>query len=504
MMSDFLRIEGISKAYPGVQALDGVSFSVQAGHVHALVGENGAGKSTLIQILAGAERSDNGELILQGESYRPTDPRDALRAGISTIYQTFNLMPERSVMHNILLGKEPSRGFGVLDFAEMRRATHDILTTLSAEHINPEERVENLRVGEQQVVEIARALLNRSQLLIMDEPTAALNRAEVDALFANIATLKAQGVTIIYVSHRLEEIFQLADTVTVLRDGKHISTHPIGEVTADSLIKDMIGRELADIFPERLPTIGEPLLVVDGLGIPGLLEDISLTLHRGEVLAVTGLAGSGKTELGQALFGALPPESGAITLSGKPFKPAPWRAVRRKLIALPEDRKTEGILQELPVKRNISLTVLSRVSNTLGIIRSREERRVAMTQVENLAIKISSLDQIVKTLSGGNQQKVALAKWLAVEPDVFILMEPTQGIDVGVKFEVYQFIAERAKEGAGVLMISSEIPEILGLSHRILVMREGRIVANLDTPSTNAEEILRHALGQANREAMAS
>jgi ABC-type sugar transport system ATPase subunit len=222
------------------------------------------------------------------------------------------------------------------------------------------------------------------------------------------------------------------------------------------------------------------------------------------VLAVTGLAGSGKTELGQALFGALPPESGAITLSGKPFKPAPWRAVRRKLIALPEDRKTEGILQELPVKRNISLTVLSRVSNTLGIIRSREERRVAMTQVENLAIKISSLDQIVKTLSGGNQQKVALAKWLAVEPDVFILMEPTQGIDVGVKFEVYQFIAERAKEGAGVLMISSEIPEILGLSHRILVMREGRIVANLDTPSTNAEEILRHALGQANREAMAS
>ncbi len=503
-MGDFLRIEGISKAYPGVQALDGVTFSVQPGHVHALVGENGAGKSTLIKILAGAEAPEDGALFLRDEPYWPKNPRDALLAGISTIYQTFNLMPERSVMHNILLGKEPSRSFGVLDFAEMRRATRDILATLGAEHVDPEELVENLRVGEQQIVEIARALLNRSRLLIMDEPTAALNRTEVDALFANVATLKAQGVTIIYVSHRLEEIFQLADTVTVLRDGKHISTHPIGEVTTDSLIKDMIGRELTGVFPERSATIGEPLLIVKGLNVPDLLEDVSLTLHRGEVLAVTGLAGSGKTELGQALFGAIPLESGTIEMGGEAFKPAPWRAVQRKLIALPEDRKSEGVLQELSVERNISLTVLSRISNVLGVIRGREERRVAMTQVENLAIKMSSLEQLVKTLSGGNQQKVALAKWLAVGPDVFILMEPTQGIDVGVKFEVYQFIAERAKEGAGVLMISSEITEVLGLSHRILVMREGRVVATLDTPSTTPEEILRHALGQANREAIAS
>ncbi len=495
-MNAFLRIEHLSKAYPGVQALKHVSFDIERGQVHALVGENGAGKSTLIKILAGAEQRDSGVIWLEDKPYAPHTPRDALATGVSTIYQVFNLLPDRTIMHNILLGKEPRKNGFWLDFDVMRAETHRVLTMLNAGHLSPETEVRQLKVSEQQVIEIAKALLNRSKLLIMDEPTAALNQTEVNALFDNIAVLKQQGVTILYVSHRLDEIFQLADCVTVLRDGEHISTRPITAVTRESLVEDMIGRKLNSVFPARVERRGDEVLRVEGLKVDGQLHDISFGLRKGEVLAVAGLSGSGKTELGKALFGDLPLDSGTISLNGKPLKMRPTEAIRSGLIYLPEDRKAHGVFQEHSVKRNVSLSILERLSNRLGILNLASEQSAAQEQVNALDIKTPSLDQLVMNLSGGNQQKVALARCLAVGPDVFILMEPTQGIDVGVKFELYQFIAEQAASRRAILLISSEIAEILGLSHRVLVMREGRIVAELDTERTSQEEILRYALGE--------
>jgi ribose transport system ATP-binding protein len=377
----------------------------------------------------------------------------------------------------------------------MRTQTRNILNRLGAAHLQPERLVSTLKVSEKQILEIARALLNRSKLVIMDEPTSALNQNEADALFDIIARLKADGVTVLYVSHRLEEIFQLADAVTVLRDGRHISTQPLSAVTRDSLIQDMIGRKLTGVFPRKPEPERDEVLRVEGLTVHRVLYDVSFSLRRGEVLAVAGLSGSGKTELGKALFGDLPLDAGRIVLKGAPFKPTPERAIQHGLLYLPEDRKSEGVMPELSVRRNITLASLSCVANPLGFISRDEERRLAGEQVKTLAIKTPNQEQLVLNLSGGNQQKVALAKCLAAQPDVLILMEPTQGIDVGVKFEVYQFIASQAAEGRSVLLISSELPEILGLAHRILVMREGRIAAELDAASTNQEEILRYALG---------
>ncbi len=492
----FLRIEHLSKAYIGVQALKNVSFEVEKGRVHALVGENGAGKSTLIKILSGAERADSGHIWLNEHPYRPHTPKDALNAQVSTIYQIFNLLPDRSIMHNILLGKEPHNG-GILNIGQMREETRKILVSLNAAHLKPETPVNQLKVGEKQIVEIAKALLNQCQLMIMDEPTSALNQTEVEALFKIIHLLREQGVTIIYVSHRMEEIFRLADSVTVLRDGTHISTHPISTVTRDSLVEDMIGRKLASVFPPRIPPQpdAQEVMRVEGLTVQRVLREISFSLKKGEVLAVAGLSGSGKTELGKALYGDLRLSAGKITLKGQPYRPSPAHALRRKLIYLPEDRKADGVIQELPIRRNIALSILPQISR-LGWINLAQEKRIAQQQIDTLEIKTPHMNQEVLNLSGGNQQKVALAKCLAVHPEIFILMEATQGIDVGVKFEIYQFIAQQVEQGHSVLLISSELSEILGLSHRVLVMHDGRIAATLTTADTTQEEILRYALGE--------
>lgn len=492
-----MRLENISKAYPGVQALRTVSLEIQTGCVHALVGENGAGKSTLIKILSGAEQPDAGHLWLDGQPYRPRHPKDALAANVTTIYQTFNLMPDRTIAQNVLLGNEPHTRLGFLDRNAMRTQTWDILNRLGASHLQPDALAARLKVSDKQILEIARALVNRCRLVIMDEPTSALNQNEAAALFEMIARLKADGVTVLYVSHRLDEIFQLADVVTVLRDGRHISTQPLAAVTRESLIQDMIGRKLTGVFPPLAQPGNETVLRAEGLTANRLLVDVSFSLRQGEVLAVAGLSGSGKTELGKALFGDLPLDGGQIIFQGEPFTPMPGQAIQRGLLYLPEDRKTEGLMPELSVRRNISLASLTRVANGIGFIKAHEERRLAAEQVRALAIKTPTMEQPVLNLSGGNQQKVALAKCLAAQPEVLILMEPTQGIDVGVKFEVYQFIAAQAAAGRSVLLISSELAEILGLAHRILVMREGRITAELDAAQTSQEEILRHALGAA-------
>jgi len=495
--SAYIQISNLSKHYPGVEALKSVSFDIQKGEVHALVGENGAGKSTLINILSGAVQSDaGGNVTLKGERYTPQSPKEAIEKGVATIYQIMNLLPDRSIIHNVMLGKESAKN-GVINANQMKRATQKVLSSLNAKNLNPDAVVGGLKVGEKQVVEIAKSLVNESELLILDEPTAALNQREMEALFDNVKKLRERGVTIIYVSHRLDEIYELADSVTVLRDGQHILTRPISQISREELIESMIGRKLENIFPQKKYTQGEEILNVEHLIAGDELVDISFNLRCGEVLAVTGLSGCGKADLGKALYGALPSQQGTILINQQQLRVSPQNCIQRGIILLPEDRKEESMLQELSIRRNLSLSVLgSRVANKLGLLNREKEEKIAAEQIDSLDIKASSMEQNVMHLSGGNQQKVALGRCLAVDPQIFILLEPTQGIDVGVKFELYQFIVAQAVQGKAIILITSELAEVMGLSHRVLVMREGQIVADLETEKTSQSEILHYALGE--------
>lgn len=492
-----LEISNLSKKYSGVQALDSVSFNINHGEVHAIVGENGAGKSTFIKILSGAVKPDSGgQIRYKNTAYEPKSPKEALELGISTIYQIMNLLPDRSIAQNVMLGKEPG-GNGLIDNESLHHNTREILKSLKADHLDIDQPVRDLRVGEKQIVEIAKSLVNKSSLLIMDEPTAALNLQEVSALFSIIKDLRKQGVTIIYVSHRLDEIYELADSVTVLRDGNHILTKALSEVDRSELIESMIGRKLTDIYPKNKPSIGDVFFEVKGLSTEKGIDNIDFSLSHGEILAITGLSGSGKSILGKALFGATPITSGTVVLNNQTLVLTPEKCIQHGVMMLPEDRKEDSMLKELSIKRNLSLSVLrSRASNQAGILINKKENEIAEEQVKALGIKASTLDQNVMHLSGGNQQKVALGRCLAVDPQIFILLEPTQGIDVGVKFEIYRFIIDQASKGKGIVFISSELQEVMGLSHRVIVMRDGHIAADLETAQTNQEEILKYALGE--------
>ena len=492
-----VRFENVSKSYPGVRALKEVSFDIQRGDLHALVGENGAGKSTLIKLLAGAAAPEAGTIWLNETRYLPRDPKDALKAGVSTIYQIFNLLPDQSVARNVFLGKEPVTGGVWLNGGDMRKRTRAILDTLDAPDVSPEAVIRELRVGEQQIVEIAKALLNNTELLIMDEPTSALNRSEVDALFRNIRRLKKRGVTILYISHHLDEVFEIADRVTVMRDGRHIRTAPLSQFTRKSLIFDMVGRDVEAQTGAQAPPPGAVLLDVKGLCSGSVLKEVSFSIRAGEILAVAGLSGSGKTELGKALFGELPIDGGSIVLKGKRLEPTPSRGIARGMIYLPEDRKNDSILHDETIRRNISLSILPRISGKFGVLSHAEEKSVAVRQVQALSIKTAGTEMSVNSLSGGNQQKVALARCLAAAPDVLILTEPTQGIDIAVKSELYQLIVDQAGRGRAVLLISSELPEIVRLAHTVMVMRGGRVAAVLDKAHMSQEKILGLALGEA-------
>ena len=494
-MTTIIEIKNISRAFPGVQALNEVSLKIDAGNIHALVGENGAGKSTLIKILSGALTADSGQIMLNGDKYIPRNPREAIQNGVATIYQDLNLLSLRSVVENVSLGKEPTQ-FGWLDKTQARKEVGKVLEQLNAAQIPLDSPVGNLKVGEKQIIEIAKALIRDCNVLIMDEPTAALNDTETDLLFKTIKKLRDQGVTIIYVSHRLGEIFQITDCVSVMRDGRHIATYKTKDVTPDKLINDMIGRKLEGVFPPRNKKIGNEIIKVENLTSHGVFQDISFCLHEGEVVAVTGLTGSGKTELGKALFGDQPIDAGSIRFMGRIFIPNPTKAVEMKFGYLPEDRKKEGLLEEVSVLRNLSLAILPRISNWLGFLDRDKETQNAQEQVNGLGIKTPSLKQIVRNLSGGNQQKVSLGKWLATGSRALILMEPTLGIDVAVKFEIYRLIHDLSNQGVAILLISSEMAEILGLAHRIIVLHNGRLSATLVGNKTNSEEILKYAFGQ--------
>ncbi len=490
-----LSLSDIHRSFPGVNALDGVSFQIPRATVHALVGANGAGKSTLIKILSGALAPDSGQILFENEAYSPSNPSAAIKLGVSTIYQELNLLPSRTVIANINVGKEPNR-FGFLDEKSAREKAERVLGQLGASAIPLDAFVGELKVSEKQIVEIAKALIGQCKLLIMDEPTAALNDVEINALFKIIKDLKEQGVTILYVSHRLKEIFRLADNVTVLRDGKHVRTSPVSQVTTDALINDMIGRKIVGVFPPKNTALGGEVLRVEHLTSSNTFSDVSFSVTRGEVAAITGLAGSGKVELGKALIGDWPIDAGQVFLQGEKFKPDPSKAKSARFGYMPEDRKKEGVLEELPVRRNISLPSLLEISNTLGFILFNKETEMAQRQVDGLDIKTPSLMQLVRNLSGGNQQKVSLAKWLATGSEILLLIEPTQGIDVGVKFEIYKLIHSLSSGGATIILVSSEISEILGLAHHIVVLYNGQVQAILDGDRTNEEEILHFTFGQ--------
>ena len=490
-----LSLNDIHRSFPGVKALDGVSFQISRATVHALVGANGAGKSTLIKILSGALAPDSGQIVFENQVYTPSHPSAAIKLGVSTIYQELNLLPTRTVIANINVGKEPNR-FGFLDEKVARQKAEKVLEQLGASAIALDALVGELKVSEKQIVEIAKALIGQCKLLIMDEPTAALNDVEINALFMIIKELKEQGVTILYVSHRLKEIFRLADDVTVLRDGKHVRTTPVAQVTTEALINDMIGRKIMGAFPPKNTELGGEVLRVERLTSSDTFRDVAFSVRRGQVAAITGLAGSGKVELGKALIGDWPVDSGQIFLQGKSFKPDPSRAKSARFGYMPEDRKKEGVLEELSVRRNISLPSLAEISNILGFILFNKETELAQRQVDGLDIKTPSLVQLVRNLSGGNQQKVSLAKWLATGSEILLLVEPTQGIDVGVKFEIYKLIHKLSSEGATIILVSSEISEILGLSHQIIVLHNGQVQAILGGDQTNEEEILQFTFGQ--------
>jgi len=490
-----LLMDGITKDFPGVRALDGVTFEVAAGEVHALVGENGAGKSTLMKILSGALPRDSGQVLLDGQPVEITSPHRAQELGISMIYQDFNLVPYLSAAENIFLGREPrKRGF-IVDWRALRSQSQAVLERLDVS-LDVDAPVRTLSVAQRQMVEIARAISTQAKILVMDEPSSTLTDHELRRLFELVRSLKQAGVAVIYISHRLEEVFEIADRITVLRDGKAIGTRGLADVDRDEVIRMMVGREITEKIPKQAAPIGEEVLRVEGLCGSGV-RDIGFSLRAGEVVGLTGLVGAGRTEVARLIFGADAADSGAIYVSGKRVAiRSPRDAIRLGIGFVTEDRQGQGLVMGMNVRENVSLANLELLA-VYGFVRSQAERNSANQAIGSLRIRTPSAEQAVRNLSGGNQQKVVLAKWVLTESKLLIFDEPTRGIDVGAKVEIYQLMNELAARGAGILMISSELPEVLGMSDRILVMHAGRIVAEFARGEATQERIMFHATGGA-------
>ncbi|NLL48796.1 MAG: sugar ABC transporter ATP-binding protein [Firmicutes bacterium] len=495
-MQKILEMRKISKAFYGVQALNNVDFDVLRGETHALLGENGAGKSTLMKILSGAYQRDAGEIFFDGDKIEIPTPLAAQRIGISIIYQEFNLIPGLSVAENIFLGREPVKGNGLINWRVLNKDAQELLERLHAD-ISPTTLVDQLSVAEQQFVEIAKALSFGSKLIIMDEPTATLTPTEIERLFEVMRELKSRGVSIIYISHHLDEIFEVADRVTVLRDGEHVATDEVKNVDKDLIIRWMVGRDLVNTYPARTTSPGEVILEVRNLSRRGVLHDISFELRRGEILGIAGLVGSGRTELVRALYGADPVDEAQVTLRGKTVNVlSPKESIKNGLGLLPEDRKQEGLILGQSVKSNVTLSNLKRVLRGL-LINHRDEKKMVDSYIQSLAIRTPSNQSLAKNLSGGNQQKVVLAKWLFTDSDILIFDEPTRGIDVGAKYEIYQLMNQLTENGKSIIMVSSELPEIIGVSDRVLVLHKGRITGEHLREDLNQELIMRNAAGEA-------
>ena len=498
MPEHVLEMRGIRKTFPGVVALDAVDFDLRAGEVHVLLGENGAGKSTLMKILSGAYTKDAGDVFIDGAPVSIGSPRDAQSLGIATIYQELSLVPQLTVAENILLGHEPSRA-GVIDRAAMRDAARRSLAEVGLD-LDPDRRLDRLGIAEQQMVEVAKALFRRARVLVMDEPTSALTAREIDRLFDVIRRVTAAGVAVVYISHRMRELAEIGKRVTVLRDGRAMGTFPLPDTSFDALIRLMANREVRDHFPRRRCAAGDELLRLEHVsgpsGVP-VVYDVSLTVCRGEIVGLAGLLGAGRTELARLVFGADRPSSGRVIVDGRDVTPkTPRQAIAAGIGFLPEDRKRHGLVLMRSVGENIGLPNLARWSRG-GVVSGRTERETAERWVTELRIKTPDVAERVVRLSGGTQQKVVLARWLAADASLLVMDEPTRGVDVGAKVEIYELMNRLTDAGAGILMISSELPEVLGMSDRIYVMRHGRIQAELDAASASEERVLQAALGLA-------
>ncbi|MBA7800090.1 sugar ABC transporter ATP-binding protein [Citrobacter sp. C348] len=495
MSETFLQMSHITKRFPGVLALSNVDFALRKGEVHALLGENGAGKSTLMKILSGVYQPDEGNIIFEDQSVSFANPLSAQKAGITIIHQEFNLFPELTVEDNIFIGREFCKNNRWrLDEKQQRQAAIDILQKLNL-NIAPDALVADLTVAQQQMVEIAKAISVNAKILIMDEPTAALTETEIDSLFQVTRLLKEQGTGIVYISHRLEELALIADRATVMRDGQFIATVDYDAVKISDLIAMMVGRDLGNIYPRREPlSQHKPVLEVSGLTRKGVLNNIDFTLHQGEILGFAGLMGAGRTELARAIFGADPIDSGTITLNGKVtvVKDIP-DAIKQGISYLTEDRKKEGLALGLSVERNIMLGNYPEYSDRYGNVDSKRCQQTSQEQVKALRIKTPHLEQAALNLSGGNQQKIIIARWVCKDTDILIFDEPTRGIDVGAKLEIYELMNRLVAKGKSIIMISSELPEVLGMCDRILVMRNGRITGELASDDATQEKIMQYA-----------
>jgi ribose transport system ATP-binding protein len=484
----------ISKAYPGAQALQDVNFDVRYGEVHGLVGENGAGKSTLIKILAGLEQPDHGQLLLKGEAVRLAGPYEAIMCGIGTIHQELTVIPHLSVAENIFLGHLPARRLGFVARRQMLERARTILDSLAVD-VDPRTWIGDLPVGIQQMVEIAKVLSRAAELIIMDEPSSSLSQRETTTLWATVRRLQAQGRAIVFISHKLDEVFALADRVTVLRDGRRVATEPIGRMTTNRLVSLMVGRELEDASRGRFDTSGPVVLRAEALSREGVFRDVSFSLRAGEIVGLAGLVGAGRTDIARALFGADQISSGAVYLDDRLLVPdSPRASIRAGIAYVPEDRKQLALILRMSVLENIVLSQ-TEANARLGVLDHSAEQRLAEMFVDRLDIRMLSLEEEALNLSGGNQQKVVLARWLAMRPRVLIVDEPTRGIDVGAKAEIYRLLRQMARDGLAILLISSEMTEILSLSDRIVVLRAGRLVAEFGAAEATEEAIAAVALG---------
>ncbi|WP_235817474.1 sugar ABC transporter ATP-binding protein [Gracilibacillus timonensis] len=495
-MSEILRIQNITKEFSGVKALKDVSFSIERGEVHALVGENGAGKSTLMKILSGVYQPTGGEIFLEEKEIKLIDPKQAQGLGISIIHQEFSLIPYLNTIDNIFLGREIRNKSGLLHREKMKKKAVDILKTLHAE-IDLKTPVSELSIAQQQFVEIAKAISIDTKVLIFDEPTASLTGKEIEDLFQLIEKLKAEGVTIIYISHHLDEIITMCDSMTCLRDGTWVDTKRVADTNKQEIVKMMVGREIANVFPIKGESTkhNDILLEVKDLGNKHVI-DINFHLRKGEILGIAGLVGSGRTEIVRALIGADKTQTKNVLVNGKKINiKTPTDALNHGICLIPENRKTQGLILDSTVKKNISLPILKQLSNSFRIINRTKENELTKASIQDLLIKTPSMNQTVKNLSGGNQQKVVLAKWLNTNCHLIIFDEPTRGIDIGAKEEIYKLMRDLADKGISIIMISSELPEVLGMSDRLLVMHKGRIKSEISSSEATSERVMHYATG---------
>ena len=487
-----LELREVAKSFGAVRALRSGSLRVDSGSIHALVGENGAGKSTLVKVVAGVYRRDTGDLLLDGESVDFGSTAESKAAGVAVIYQEPTLFPDLSVTENIFMGRQLIGSGRRIDRSAMYAEAARLFAGLGV-HIDPRRPALGLSIADQQIIEIAKAISLDAKVLIMDEPTAALSGVEVERLFTVARRLRDEGRALVFISHRFDEVFALCDTVTVLRDGAYVDTRPVAETDVDQIVSMMVGREVGDLFPKTPATVGEPVLQVSGLTAPGVFHDVSFEVRAGEIVGLAGLVGAGRSEIARAVFGVDGYQSGEVTLAGRPVQQrSPRASIRAGMAFIPEDRRKQGLVMDASVAGNVAAVIRTRLDRA-GLLTRRAENKASAPWASRLEVKTNALDAHAATMSGGNQQKVVIAKWLATEPRLLIIDEPTRGIDVGTKAEVHRLLSELAGQGMAILMISSELPEVLGMADRVLVVCEGRLTADIPRDEATPENVMRAA-----------